>query len=108
MLPINLNFIQNQKNYKKKELKIYVALVTRKTTKKGIADIYGTSYKTRKTTKKYSCYYIYSCYPCTFRYCTNGRGPVPSLISKEHHLDAPRQQEPLVLFAKKLFVNKAN
>ena len=29
MLPINLNFIQNQKNYKKKELMIYVALATK-------------------------------------------------------------------------------
>ena len=38
---------------------IYVALATRKTTKKGIENICGTSYKTRKTTKKYSCYYIY-------------------------------------------------
>ena len=34
MLPINLNFIQNQK-----------------TTKKGIDDICGTSYKTRKLQK---------------------------------------------------------
>ena len=85
MLPINLNFIQNQKNYKKKgiddicgtsyqknykkkELKIYVALAT----------------KPEKLQKIFMLLYIYPCYPCTFRYCTNGRGSVPSLISKEH------------------------
>ena len=65
------------------------------------------SYKTRKATKKiFMLLYIYPCYPCTFRYCTNGRGSVPSLISKEHHLDAPRQQEPLVLFAKNCLSTK--
>ena len=76
----------------KKELMIYVALAT----------------KPEKLQKIFMLLYTYPCYPCTFRYCTNGRGSVPSLISKEHHLDAPRQQEPLVLFAKKLFVNKTN
>ena len=49
----------------KKELMIYVTLA--KNYKKNIHD-------------------IYSCYPCMFRCCTNGRGSVPSVISKEHPL----------------------
>ena len=98
MLPINLNFIQKPENYKKKELMIYVALATKPENykKKGIDDICGTSYKTRKLQKKYSCYYIYSCYPCTFRYCTNGRGSVPSVISKEHLPTSAAYSQPLV------------
>ena len=41
--------------------------------------------------KKYSCYYIYS-----FRYCTNGRGSVPSVISKEHLPTSAAYSQPLV------------
>ena len=51
---------------------------------KEIDDICGTSYKTRKLQK--NIHDIYSCYPCMFRCCTNGRGSVPSVISKEHPL----------------------
>jgi len=97
MLPINLNFIQNQKNYKKKELKIYVALATKpeKLQKKGIDDICGTSYKTRKLQKN-NIHDICSCYPCMFRCCTNGRGSVPSVISKEHLPTSAAYSQPLV------------
>ena len=36
--------------------------------------------------KKNNIHDICSCYPCMFRCCTNGRGSVPSVISKEHPL----------------------
>ena len=51
---------------------------------KEIDDICGISYKTGKLQK--NIHDICSCYPCMFRCCTNGRGSVPSVISKEHPL----------------------
>ena len=33
---------------------------------------------------------------CTFRYCTNGRGSVPSVISKEHLPTSAAYSQPLV------------
>ena len=67
---------------------------TRKPQKKGFDDICDTSYKTRKLEK--NIYDIYSCYPCMFKCCTNGRGSVPSVISKEHLPTSAAYSQPLV------------
>ena len=72
-------------NYKKKR-KLFVNPYIHMLPEKGIHDICGTSYKTRKLQKKKGIHDICSCYSCMFRCCTNGRGSVPSVISKEHPL----------------------